>query len=686
MELLRQNKKTLIVLYPGSGDTYISKLFNEDFKIPLNIINPGHKKFGAFNKTNLSSSSFSKEELDKLNIILLVRDGRDCIVENAWHALGNSGNKIVFEKTILESIYAADGSYSDGWSKHLNSWLSVCDYIVKFEDLIKPSSKELDRIAASIGYNTPPNPIQFDKDTMGDFLRLDKPRTALQENPESWEKELNNYQKELFIKIHGDTLALLGYYKYPNLENSAIFPPIVIKKKLGLPLPEILERKILVDGSKLQMPYNDGIKRYVVELLMSFKKLSPYITNWNIEVYDGERILEISDFDEHYYLSKKKPPFYKNLFSNCTGLIKNFVGFILPNEIYNSLVMSYKSNKAKIKQLLDINLSQYFRDTNKQKSSFNDKNSGDFDVNDYDLIHIPLMQHCDLILKAKEKALITLHDLTHISHPNFHENGNILMAEQGLQLSLKNSCSFFSISENTKNDFIKVAPDAKHLGVIYEAADNTRFYPEKNKYWESNIRFMFGLKKDDVFFLSVSTLEPRKNLMSAILAFQEASPNLPDNVYFLIVGKNGWKMKESIPGKRSISKKIIFAGFVEEEFLPILYRESLALIYVSHYEGFGLPLLESISCGTPVIYGDNSSMNEIIGDSGYPAHSTDVEKIKEQILSVVNNKNLKEEKKFKSIEKSNQFTWQLTGVKTIELYNKQIEQLETAKQMKNEFV
>ncbi|MEL6868065.1 MAG: glycosyltransferase family 1 protein, partial [Bacteroidota bacterium] len=169
-------------------------------------------------------------------------------------------------------------------------------------------------------------------------------------------------------------------------------------------------------------------------------------------------------------------------------------------------------------------------------------------------------------------------------------------------------------------------------------------------------------------------IEPRKNLLNTAKAFLRLIEEHPDlDVHLVICGKKGWKFEELFKEDLTQSKRIHFTGFVNDEDLPLLYAHALALCYVSYYEGFGLPPLEAMSCGTPVIFGDNSSMPEVVGKGGLPAVADDVEAIKSQMHRLVADPVFREELAREAWRQSRRFSWLKTTLQTLEAYRKVIE-------------
>ncbi|WP_018341743.1 glycosyltransferase [Cytophaga aurantiaca] len=676
----------LLALYPGSGDTYVSNLLKQLFKIEPVLFKDENIAQALLVKTQQHPKDLPETVLQNRKVILLVRDGRDCVANNAYFRYNTITQSTSLASNIEEAIVADKGSHFRGWSKHVEAWSDKADIIIRFEDLIENLPREMKRLSDFI--NVPYTDTVsledyiYDPVLHGDHIRsTEKSRTA--EGiliPAIWQESLNAYQQALFIKYHARALVKLSYYNYEELKqlSMAEYYP-AIHQKLGFNHSNTKKYKILIESSKLCMPYNDGTKRYVVELIKAIKEITRNNPVWDIQIFDSNRYVSINEFEISPYLNLVAGE--KNKFSKLKTAVasqmKSVLGFALSAENYLLVGLQYKRFKAKC-----INNSKVFKDkaytflSQKMNTSGNlfDKHAV-FSSKEYDLVHIPLLQHAEFILQAKEKALITIHDLTHLSHPQYHQIDNIALANYGLELSMKQNAAFFSISQSTKNDFTNRFSSDQHLDMIPEAADHTVFCPLESTYWKDTIRAEVGLKKTDEFFLSVSTLEPRKNLKNAILGFQKAIPFLPNNVYFVIVGKQGWKLKEVLPEIKNISSRIIFTGFMPEDSLPWLYREALALIYISHYEGFGLPILEAMSCKTPVIFGNNSSMIEVVGDSGYPVDSEDIDEICIAIIGVSSNKDERRKKSLQALIQSNNFHWQKTAIQTLELYKNRIETL-----------
>jgi glycosyltransferase involved in cell wall biosynthesis len=255
------------------------------------------------------------------------------------------------------------------------------------------------------------------------------------------------------------------------------------------------------------------------------------------------------------------------------------------------------------------------------------------------------------------KGITTIHDLTWKVYPQYHPPAIIEAHERKMEKTIKYRDIIIVPSQSTKNDLLKFYPQAKKnnkIYVIYEGIDD-RFRPINDKkkiekVLQKYLTFNFSLLTFN-FLLYVGAIEPRKNLEAAIKVFSRL---LKDKNYsdfrFLLVGKKGWRSEEifKLIKDLNLNDKVIYIGFVPDEDLPYFYNGAKALIYLSRYEGFGLPPLEALSCGTPVLAAANSSLQEIL-PKDYLVDLKNEEKILQKLIFLLNSD--------KSVKINKQFSW-----------------------------
>ena len=259
------------------------------------------------------------------------------------------------------------------------------------------------------------------------------------------------------------------------------------------------------------------------------------------------------------------------------------------------------------------------------------------------------------------KEITTIHDLTWKLFSEYHEERIIKDNEKKLEKTIKYNDTIIVDSENTKKDLIKFYPLVKQnkVHVIYPGIGE-EFHPivDKNKIRQVLIKYSILNTK---YLLYVGAIEPRKNLIQSIEVFNELIKDSNFSDYkFIIAGRSGWKKENVFQRVKDLhlEEKTKFIGFVEDQDLPYLYNAANLTVYLSSYEGFGLPPLESLACGTKVIVGDNSSLRETINKE-FLVDLSDKNKILEKMKYLLSNKikiNSEEiQKKFNWKESANKF-------------------------------
>jgi len=283
---------------------------------------------------------------------------------------------------------------------------------------------------------------------------------------------------------------------------------------------------------------------------------------------------------------------------------------------------------------------------------------------DLDLIHNP--SQIPTFFDTKQIYIITVHDLTPIIFPKEHKSGKSLIYKLLFPRTLKTADKIIAVSYSTKQDLLKYFKVAdKQIKVIHEAADE-KFQPLDK---ETIQKFKTKYNLNSPFILYVGTLEPRKNIPTLIKAFYNLRKyNLPHKL--VITGKKGWKYNSifEIIEKFDIQGDVIFTGYMPDEDLPALYNAADLFVYPSLYEGFGLPPLEAMSSGCPVITSNTSSLPEVVGDAGIMIDPYDVDTLTSSIYKVLTNDGLKADMVEKGLERAKMFSWEKTAKETLKIY------------------
>ena len=206
---------------------------------------------------------------------------------------------------------------------------------------------------------------------------------------------------------------------------------------------------------------------------------------------------------------------------------------------------------------------------------------------------------------------------------------------------------------------------ADTIATIHEAVNFDRFRPTE---LTDTLRRKYDLPTAP-YFICLSTIEPRKNLSATVDAFLKIRESHP-GVQLVVCGKKGWKYNDILRKIDQKKKGLHYLGYVPDEALGALFSGALALVYASHYEGFGLPMVEAMACGTPVIYGNNSSMPEVVRAGGLPARAESVESIAEQMEALLTQADLQAQLSKAAYRRAYQFSWLKVAFETLEFYER----------------
>lgn len=258
----------------------------------------------------------------------------------------------------------------------------------------------------------------------------------------------------------------------------------------------------------------------------------------------------------------------------------------------------------------------------------------------------------------KIPIVITIHDLVYKKFPETMKKITYLHNKYGLERYIKKCNKIIVPSKNTKRDLIEllhVSEDKIHV-VPLGASNRFDFKREDNK---DIILNKFKLESEQYIFV-VGTLEPRKNLRRIIDAYELIKSDFT-NIKIAIAGSKGWGNVELV------GEDVNYLGYVDEDELVTLYQNCKFFVYIPLYEGFGLPPLEAMKCGVPVITSNISSLPEVVGDAAIKVNPENITEISKAMKLLWNDDILRNKMKIKSIQQAQYFSWELTAKKTLQL-------------------
>lgn len=274
-----------------------------------------------------------------------------------------------------------------------------------------------------------------------------------------------------------------------------------------------------------------------------------------------------------------------------------------------------------------------------------------------------------LFAEGKKGSVVTVHDLGFMRFPQFVRKFGSGKMVRRVQHALENASAVLTVSENSKRDIMEYfhVPEER-IVVTYEGI-NEKFTQKPDALVVDSVREKFHIAK--CYILFVGTLEPRKNIPSLVNAYAEAKP-LHGDFQLVLAGGLGWVYDEIFDAieKSGVKENIILTQYISWEELHALYHGASLFVFPSFYEGFGLPPLEAMACGVPVITSNVSSLPEVVGDAAALVDPADEEQLTHSMENVLSDASLRHDLVQKGFERAKLFSWEKTAEQTLNLYEK----------------
>ena len=282
-----------------------------------------------------------------------------------------------------------------------------------------------------------------------------------------------------------------------------------------------------------------------------------------------------------------------------------------------------------------------------------------------ELLHVtgfdaPLWHPCPVVL--------TVHDLIGLLYPQNLPPVARLYWSRWLPHSVRWATRIIADSEHTRRDLVRhlgIAPE--RIAVAYLGVD-AAFHPLEDGPALEAVRARHELPEANLLY--VGTLEPRKGLDTLLSAYHLLVADFPHHL--VIAGKKGWYTEALYRQVQELglSQRVHFAGYVPDEELPALYNLANAFVFPSRYEGFGLPVLEAMACGVPVVCSQAASLPEVVGDAGVLVPVDDPAALAGALRRVLADRGLAGELRARGLERARRFSWEETARRTVEVYER----------------
>jgi glycosyltransferase involved in cell wall biosynthesis len=264
--------------------------------------------------------------------------------------------------------------------------------------------------------------------------------------------------------------------------------------------------------------------------------------------------------------------------------------------------------------------------------------------------------------------LLTVHDLSFIRYPQGAVPSLRNWLERVVPRSLERADHVLADSENTRQDLIELFRLAPETITVVGAGVEERFRPITGEAIRQRVRRRYRLPER--FILGLGMLEPRKNFTGLIAAYNQSSAR--HSHHLVIAGGKGWLYEDIFAAAESspAADRIHLIGFVADEDLPALYSLADLFAYPSHYEGFGIPIIEAMACGTPVVCADNSSLPEVAGEAALQLPATDTPALAEAMGRMLADAALRQKAIAAGLAQAKKFSWQAAARRLLAVYRR----------------
>ncbi|SHH51525.1 glycosyltransferase family 4 protein [Clostridium grantii] len=284
-----------------------------------------------------------------------------------------------------------------------------------------------------------------------------------------------------------------------------------------------------------------------------------------------------------------------------------------------------------------------------------------------DILHTP-QNGIGIPLNSKFKNIITLHDIIPRRMPSTVSDCYLNIFNIEINNILNNIDGIITVSNFSKEDIIKEFNYPRDKIFVTHLANEEIYKPLCKEFCKKVLKKKYSIDYD--YLLYVGGFSPRKNILGLINSFSTYINKASCNLKLVIVGRKGksYEIYKKRAEELGIANKVIFTGFIPVEDMPIFYNGCKIFLYPSFYEGFGLPPLEAMSCGAPIIASNVTSIPEILGDSAYYIDPYNIDELSLAIERVMMDVDLREKMIFNGFIKSNEYTWKKTAQSTLAAY------------------
>lgn len=273
---------------------------------------------------------------------------------------------------------------------------------------------------------------------------------------------------------------------------------------------------------------------------------------------------------------------------------------------------------------------------------------------------------------VKGKKVVTVYDLTFLEYPETVRGRTMLMLKRHLKHSIRRADAIIAISDFTKGQILKyydISPDKIYM--VPCGIDSAQYHMSYEENQITKVKKKYGIEGE--YFLYLGTLEPRKNIVGLLRAYEKFYHKWKERgeiPRLVLAGGKGWMYDDIFRTAEEISlgDHILFTGYVDEEDKPCLMKGASVFCFPSFYEGFGMPPLEAMACGTPVLTSNTSSLAEVTGEAAVQVDPYDIEAMADAMYDLYRDHAWREQLRCRGLEQAKKYSWESAAEKLERVY------------------
>jgi glycosyltransferase involved in cell wall biosynthesis len=274
-------------------------------------------------------------------------------------------------------------------------------------------------------------------------------------------------------------------------------------------------------------------------------------------------------------------------------------------------------------------------------------------------------------LRASLPCAVTIHDLTFFDHPEWHERSKVVYFRRMIRAAARRATTLICVSTFTANRLRALVAPRPDVEVIHHGVDHDRFTPNVDSTADLTALAAHGIEPPYIAF--ASTIEPRKNVPTLVRAFAAVAATRPE-LRLVLAGSDGWGAREASEAiaASGVATRVLRPGYLDDATIAAFFRRAAAVTYPSLEEGFGLPALEGLACGAPVVTSEGSALAEVVGDAALLVPPGDSDALAGAIARLLDDSALSQRLRVAGPARAAQFTWEACIDQHVDAYERTV--------------